>query len=92
MNTKLNKDKYFKILQADGLHEALTHLHKDMEALEQICFEGEDGWRPDIWNELKTYRNFSQELWNFRVISEQSDATHLQPQKNSKNSIEDRAS
>ena len=60
----LNKEKYLRILQTEGLNAAVTQLHQDMWALEFVCFEGVKGYQPQIFEDLKEYRKFSVELWD----------------------------
>ena len=60
---QLNKDKYIRILKAEGINTALTALHKDTERGELDSFEGGDGWKSAQWDKLAEARIFSRELW-----------------------------
>ncbi len=64
MAKHLDREKYLKIASTLGYSEAITTLHADMEAMEQECFEGVDGYQPGIFEELKAWRVFSRELWD----------------------------
>jgi hypothetical protein len=59
-----NREKYLAILQAEGISSALTALHRDIERIEFESFEGEQGWRPELFDELKQIRAFSREIWD----------------------------
>lgn len=59
-----DREKYIQILQAQGLHQALSQLHHEIWEIEEECFEGAQGYRPDLYEDLKKYRAFSTELWN----------------------------
>lgn len=67
MKSALDKQKYIEILNSRGLPQALTQLHHDMWTIENECFEGTMGFRPDLYDTLKTYRQFSSELWTLRL-------------------------
>ncbi len=71
MKAKLDKQKYLNIVEKKGLSEALALLHDDMEALEQECFEGLQGWQPDLYESIKDFRDFSVELWKHRYGPEE---------------------
>ena len=73
----VNREKYFNILKNDGLTAALTELHHEIKELEEECFEGEDGWDPQLWEDIKHFRAFSEELWQFRDL--QQNAGSLDP-------------
>lgn len=60
----LDKQKYLRLLETEGLSAALTALHKDKEQMEQITFEGPQGYQRELWDYLEKVRNFSIELWN----------------------------
>jgi hypothetical protein len=64
---RLNKEKYLEILRNQGLSAALTALHRDTEKVEFETFEGQQGWRPELFEYLKEVRNFSRELWNTQL-------------------------
>ncbi len=59
----LDKEKYFKIYQTQGLTAALTALHHEKESLEQQTFEGPKGYSRELWDYLEEVREFSRELW-----------------------------
>lgn len=59
-----DREKYITLLQTEGLHPALTALHKDMEEWEREAFEDGKGFQPQLWEDLKLIRNFSRDLWN----------------------------
>lgn len=61
--SSLNKEKYLSIAKTRGHSSALTELHLDMEKLEQKCNEGPNGFQPELFEDLKNYREFSLELW-----------------------------
>ena len=63
---KLDREKYLKLAREKGLNSALTELHHDMVAIEWDSFEGIQGYRPDVWEGLKDWREFSLELWSMR--------------------------
>jgi hypothetical protein len=50
-------------MENEGLNAALTTLHQDMWSLEFECFEGQRGYRPELFETLKEWRGFSLELW-----------------------------
>jgi hypothetical protein len=60
----IDRDKYFKILKSQGLHAALTELHREYGGLEFESFEGEKGYQPQMWRGLDELRAFSRELWD----------------------------
>lgn len=64
---KLDKQKYLDIVKANGLHAALTELHRDKEQLEFVTFEGEKGYQPQLWAMVQEYCEFSRELWNTQL-------------------------
>lgn len=67
-----NREKYLAILQAEGISAALTALHRDIERIEFESFEGEQGWRPELFEELKQIRAFSREIWDEHLARLQS--------------------
>jgi len=67
MDFELDKEKYFAILRKDGLSAAITALHKDMERLEFDCFEGQEGYKPEAFEKLSEWREFSRELWKIQM-------------------------
>ena len=60
----IDREKYIRLMKTEGHNAALTALHRDVERWEFETFEGRDGYRPDIWNELLHVRDFSRELWD----------------------------
>ncbi|MGZ3688352.1 MAG: hypothetical protein ACXWPM_07010 [Bdellovibrionota bacterium] len=64
---KLNKEKYLTIARAQGAQVALTALHRDMNQWEIETFEGEKGWQPQMFEDLKSVRDFSRELWEMAI-------------------------
>ncbi len=63
-NLALSQEKYYQILNSDGLSAALTAIHEDLKELEFECFEGPKGYQPDLYEEIKKLREFSRNLWN----------------------------
>lgn len=63
-NRPLDREKYFELVRTRGLHAALTELHREKEQLEFVTFEGDKGYRPDLWKKVQEYCEFSRELWN----------------------------
>lgn len=64
---KLDKEKYIQLARNRGLNAALTALHLDTERWEYEAFEGDQGWKPEMWNELNEVRKFSRELWKLAL-------------------------
>jgi hypothetical protein len=60
---ELDRAKYLEILKTEGLPAALTALHRDSEILEFQTFEGEGGFKPEMYRFLEDVRTFSRELW-----------------------------
>lgn len=60
---KLDRQKYVNILKDEGLPSAITALHHDKEKMEQVTFEGNEGYQRRYWEHLEQYRQFSRELW-----------------------------
>jgi len=65
MTIDIDREKYFRTLKERGLSAALSDLHGEMEEIEQECFNTPDGYRSEIWEDLKKFRDFSRELWEF---------------------------
>ncbi len=63
---QLDREKYLKIIETDGLSTALTQLHLDTERMEHETFEGREGWQPQLFEYLNQVREFSRELWGKR--------------------------
>lgn len=61
---KLDKEKYFRILETQGINAAITVLHHDKELMEFETFEGEAGFQREAWDHLADVREFSRELWD----------------------------
>jgi hypothetical protein len=64
---KIDREKYLRIAQSEGVSAALTRLHKDVEVWEHEAFEGKQGWQPAMWQELENVRAFSRELWDLTL-------------------------
>jgi len=64
---KLDKEKYIQILKTQGLSAAITTLHRDSDVLELETFEGQKGYQPEMYEDLKGIRDFSRELWNIAL-------------------------
>ncbi len=62
-STPLDRAKYLEILKSEGLSAALTALHRDAERIEFETFEGQGGFRPDLYAHLEEVRLFSRSLW-----------------------------
>ena len=73
---KLNKEKYLRILNSNGLAAALTALHHDKEKFEFETFEGSKGYQRDTWDFLEEVRNFSIELWDKNLEKNSAITTH----------------
>ena len=63
----LDRQKYLKIAETQGVREALTQLHRETERWEHEAFEGSQGWNPAQWERIKQVREFSRELWNLAL-------------------------
>jgi len=70
MSSSFDRQKYLNILKSDGLSAALTALHLDIERIEFETFEGREGWKPELFEELKQIRIFSRELWDSQLKSD----------------------
>ncbi len=68
-NEPFQREKYLSILESEGLSAALTILHRDIEELEFQTFEGTEGWKPEVFEKLKSIRELSRELWNVQLNS-----------------------
>jgi hypothetical protein len=62
-----DKQKYYRLLESEGVNAALTALHKEMWELEFETFEGNKGYQPQLFETLKKYREFSLELWDTKL-------------------------
>lgn len=70
---KLDRDKYIGILRSEGLHNAITALHRDMERIENETFEGRDGYNPEMVTYLSELREFSRQLWKTSLEEDLKD-------------------
>ena len=70
MKATLDRQKYLRLAREKGLAAAITALHHEMHRLEQESFEGSRGWQPELWESIKEFRAFSQELWAMRDVNE----------------------
>jgi hypothetical protein len=61
---KLDREKYFQILQTEGLSAAVTTLHRDQSLFEFETFEGRDGYQREKWEFQKEFHELSRELWD----------------------------
>ena len=61
---KFDREKYLRILKADGPNAALTLLHAETEGWEKETFEGEKGYQPEMWKDLAEARQLSRDLWD----------------------------
>lgn len=66
---KIDRQKYIGILKSQGVNAAVTALHNDTAQWEFESFEGQKGWQPEMWNELKEVRVFSRELWDMGLAT-----------------------
>ena len=46
---------------------AVTALHRDTNVWEIETFEGDQGYSPEMWNQLLEIREFSRELWEIAL-------------------------
>jgi hypothetical protein len=69
MTFELDRMKYIRIAQEQGVSAALTALHNDYREWEFDTFEGPEGWKPDQYEALRKVRAFSRELWNINYGS-----------------------
>jgi hypothetical protein len=60
----LDKAKYWEILRTQGLSAAISELHREKEQLEFATFESEAGYRPELFQLVQEYCDFSRELWD----------------------------
>jgi hypothetical protein len=67
MLIKFNKEKYLQIAKSESPQAALTQLHRDTERWEYQTFEGNAGYQPQMWEELREVRKFSRELWEMAL-------------------------
>lgn len=69
---QFDREKYMKILKLEGTSAVVTALQHDMHEIEFECFEGSQGWQPDLYQEIKKYRDFSREVWDLRMTEQNS--------------------
>lgn len=69
----LDREKYVNILRSEGLHTAITALHRDMERIENEAFEGRDGYNPELVSYLGELREFSRSLWKTSLEEDLKD-------------------
>lgn len=63
----IDREKYLRLVKSEGYQAALTALHNETNLWEIETFEGEKGYQPAMWEELKTVRDFSRELWDYAI-------------------------
>lgn len=68
------REKYLAVLESEGLSAALTCLHRDIEEIEFQAFDGTEGWKPELFEKLKSIRELSRELWNIQLHSPEKAA------------------
>jgi hypothetical protein len=59
----IDREKYFQILETQGLSAALTELHRDQAEFEFETFETQGGYSPEKWRLMNEARALSRELW-----------------------------
>jgi hypothetical protein len=64
---KIDKEKYLAIVKSQGVDAALTALHKDKEDWEFTTFEGNQGYKREMWDDLAQVRELSRELWDLSL-------------------------
>jgi hypothetical protein len=67
MKVPFERDKYLRILRSQGVNEALTVLHRDIERWEFDTFETPEGYQPEMFTDLIEVRQFSRELWRIAL-------------------------
>jgi hypothetical protein len=67
-----DREKYIRILKAEGISSALTQLHHDTTEWEHESYEGRKGYQPEMWEALEGVRKFSRELWDLALRSPES--------------------
>lgn len=60
---RFDPEKYRSLAKSEGLKQALTQLHHDINLLELESVEGEGGFKRELFEELRKYREFSHSLW-----------------------------
>jgi len=63
---KFDKQKFLQIAKTQGASSAITALHRELggqSGMEFQAFEGQKGWQPEAWEDIKAVREFSRELW-----------------------------
>jgi hypothetical protein len=66
-NWTLDRERYLALAKTQGVEVALTALHREIATLEVESFEGQEGWRPDLWQQLEAARVFQRELWSMEL-------------------------
>ena len=66
-----SKEKYIHIMEAEGISAALTQLHHDTIRWEHEAFEGREGYQPQMWGVLHQVRDFSRELWEISLMTQE---------------------
>ncbi|MBL7714078.1 MAG: hypothetical protein JNL01_01340 [Bdellovibrionales bacterium] len=66
----LNRDYYIRLAKEKGVSYAITELHHEKEKLEHATFEGDKGYRPELFERVQEYAAFSRELWDIALDSE----------------------
>lgn len=69
---QFDREKYIRIMRAEGVSKALTVLHLDTERWEAETFEGDKGYQPEMWKDLLSIRDFSRELWDMHLREQQA--------------------
>jgi hypothetical protein len=64
---QFDREKYIRIMRAEGVSKALTILQLDTERWEADTFEGDQGYQPEMWKDLLAIRDFSRELWDMSL-------------------------
>jgi hypothetical protein len=63
-----DKEKYIRMMKAEGISVALTQLHKDTIRWEHQAFEGEEGYHPQMWADLHAVRDSGRFVYRKRII------------------------
>jgi hypothetical protein len=67
MSLDFDKQKYLDVAKSQGVHAAITLLHKDMERVEYQSFEGEMKDEGRLHRLHDQMRGFSRELWGLAL-------------------------
>lgn len=76
MPIQVDRERYLQIYRDQGLSAAITALHHEMWEIEQECFEGRKGYQPELYEDLKKYRDFSRELWELELKEGKSQGSN----------------